>query len=184
MDITEIDNREFAKDFQRDLINMLNYVPENIQPVDLSSLAIYFSLDSIAHICHRKKIEYVHCFFQILVDTLYNETTLNHTNAVIICVYIMNYVFFSQNTYIKIYISIEKLEAINKYLEEMVYCIDETRSFVIGCFDGLKVHNAFLIFFDKDTALMEENDVEILIEQIKKYEEKITEFNLFLQNNT
>ncbi|KAM0685397.1 hypothetical protein COBT_003394, partial [Conglomerata obtusa] len=177
MDITEIDNREFAKDFHNDLTYMLNYVPENIHIDDLKALAIYFSLDSIPHTSHRKQIEYIHCFFQILTDTLYNETMLNNTNAVIICIYIMNYVFFSQHVFIKFYISIERLEAINKYLEDLIYCIEETKNFIIGCFDGLKINNAFLIYFNKDSALMEEKDVEILAEQIKNYEEKIAEYN-------
>lgn len=175
------ENEQFIEDTRNDLYIIYEYFIQLPTIDNLFSIYTEFSLASIAKPAHPKPNEFIYHFFQIIIQEMYYCTIKDNAIYFILLVYLLKEIYFNQkdNEFVLILINLERLESINKYMEFIKLHDCENKDLIFfteNSLVALKTFGAFDVYIDKNTICMDEKDCEIVLQEIKCYENYLKDY--------
>lgn len=182
MNDSKLPNNQFLEDLKIDIQNIYNYFIHNPTIEHLESTYVEFSLDCIANPIHPQAEEFINAFFISIICCIYQSVLKDDFLLFVLLIYIMNTIYFNQTkTNVRISINFERLQTINEFIlyAEVAHAKSdkskELLTFCVACLDSLKVYCGFDVYVDKDSFCLPENDSIMIIKEISKFEDKLSE---------
>lgn len=172
-------NSGFAKDVISDLKMIYCLFSENPSYQNKNDLYSKFSLFQIANTKHRQRKLFLSCFFEVVIYEIDRAIIIKSANYFLFLLWILEAVYFGQeNSAIKIRIKLEELDSINSFYNviDKKKITNENITFL----DSLKQYDAFEVCIDSESHCILDEDALTLLDEIKRFEEKICETNNFL----